>query len=178
LDSFVSSFSVDTLSWIEYVSIPNKHVCSRAPYNVSFPFGMNVSPGIGISRPPPATKSMIVLLHDQDTVPYLGYALLHWGVIDLPATTEVIPEDASLTPFMPRGSTELPNGIVQELWGINGYLGPCPMSNTNFYRVTVFARNITKTVNLPLTGDAGLIIATLMGDGLTIAVAETMAIFP
>jgi len=174
----VTSLSVDTLSWNQFDHIPLKHACSRAPYNVSFPFGSNISPGIGFSRPPPNTKSMVLLIHDEETVPVFGFAMLHWGVIDIPATAEFIPEDATLTPHMPIGSSELQNDLIEDMFGIVGYMGPCPMKGgQNLYRVTLFARNVTNTV-LPTTGDASQLIITLLSDGQTLAVAESMSIFP
>jgi len=112
-------------------------------------------------------------MHDADAVPVTGYSFLHWGVIDIPTTYNYIAENASNTVNMPKGSVELYNGANKR-----GYLGMCPPSpGHHMYRITVFARGVLQS-NVPTSGHADLVIRSLMTDGHTIAVSESMGIFP
>jgi len=112
-------------------------------------------------------------MHDADAVPVAGFSVLHWGVINIPVGNNYIMENASNTIRMPSGAVELNNAA-----GAKGYLGMCtPAGRHHLYRITIFARSVSQS-NVPMTGHADLVISSLMGDGNTIAVSESMSLFP
>jgi len=78
-----------------------------------------------------------------------------------------------MTNRMPKGSVEIPNSA-----GLRGYFGMCPPAGRHhLYRITIFARDVVNTDETTFK-KADLVIASLMADGHTLGVAESVSIFP
>ena len=101
--------------------------------------GQNISPELTWSDPPADTKSFVVTCVDLFRK---ANSWCHWMVIDIPAATLSLPEDAS-SGNMPAGSVELLN-----TFGQNEYGGPQPPTRAlHQYAFTVYALNVP-TLNL------------------------------
>lgn len=100
--------------------------------------GDNVSPRISWSHIPPATKSIVVTVHDPDA-PTGGLGWTHWKVVNIPVTESSIEKGAS-------GNAKLmPTGALETLtdFGGSSYGGPCPPAGESHrYVVTVSALSV------------------------------------
>lgn len=98
--------------------IPDTYTCK----------GQNISPSLRIADIPPATKSLVLVLHDPDAP---NGDFLHWTVWNIPPTTFLIKEKS------------VPDSAVQGLndFGKVGYGGPCPPSGTHRYVFELYALN-------------------------------------
>jgi Raf kinase inhibitor-like YbhB/YbcL family protein len=68
---------------------------------------MGVSPELTWTNIPMGTMSFVLLMHDPDAAPQRGSAdVLHWLVVNIPASTYSIPEGWSKGP-MPEGTTQI-----------------------------------------------------------------------
>lgn len=97
--------------------------------------GQNRSPALRWSGAPEGTRSFAVLIHDPDAPTGVGF--FHWVVLDLPADTTSLAENAS--------ATGMPQGAVQAYtdFGNSEYGGPCPPPGTpHRYEVTVYALDV------------------------------------
>eukprot|EP01124_Arcella_intermedia_P031416 TRINITY_DN7076_c0_g1_i1.p1 TRINITY_DN7076_c0_g1~~TRINITY_DN7076_c0_g1_i1.p1 ORF type:complete len:188 (+),score=13.37 TRINITY_DN7076_c0_g1_i1:3-566(+) len=169
-----ASWDVFSLNYGLFEHIPNRHACPSSAYPVAFTYGEDISPGYYWNAPPRGTKSVVFILHDADTTPHLGFILQHWAIVDLPPTSTLLPEGASRTSAMPPGSTELFNAFRNA----TGYSGPCPPGQQfHVYRATLFARSVRNTT-LSSSGKADENMAILQSDGHTLAITETVALFP
>jgi hypothetical protein len=90
--------------------------------------GKSISPALSWSGAPDGTKSFALTMFDPDA-PHGGY--LHWTVVDIPATTTSLAQDAGA----PGGGSGYPNGA-----GHANYDGPCPPAGpAHHYHISVFA---------------------------------------
>ena len=112
--SAASPLTVTSTAFEEGDAVPVKYSCD----------GDNVSPPLEWSGAPAASDNFAIVVDDPDAP---GGTFIHWVVVDLPAATTSIPEDAS-------GLKELTNSRGDESW-----TGPCPPSGTHHYRFTVYA---------------------------------------
>lgn len=91
-------------------------------------------------------------LIDYDTIPFLGFAWIHWLVADNPTnqTNFIIDSNFSQSTSIPQGRNSL-DSLVQRIrrpfWKktnffsdlVNHYSGPRPKSGRHTYRLTVYA---------------------------------------
>jgi Raf kinase inhibitor-like YbhB/YbcL family protein len=88
------------------------------------------SPPLAWSAGPAGTAAYAVTVVDTD-----ANGFLHWGLLDLPATTTSLAAGFSPGGALPAGVREARNG-----YGRTGYGGPCPPTGqTHHYVVTVWA---------------------------------------
>ena len=79
-----------------------------------------VSPKLEWSHAPANTQSFVLLMNDPDTAPQKkNVDILHWLVINIPATTRSLPEGLPADVKLTDGSIQLKN-----FRGAVGYLGP------------------------------------------------------
>lgn len=105
-------------------AMPARYVCTgRGAHD-------GMSPPLAWSAPPPGTKTLAVVMDDQD-----ARGFIHWVVTNLPPDTRVLAEAISPGGALPRGAQEGPNG-----WEQRGYAGPCPPPGpAHHYIIRVFA---------------------------------------
>lgn len=106
-------------------SIPERHTCA----------GDDVSPGLEWSGLPEGTRSLALVVDDEDAKspqdPSSNW--VHWLVYNLPPSVAGLPEGAA------EGG--LPAGALEGLndWGETGWRGPCPPSGRHRYVHTLYA---------------------------------------
>ena len=120
--------------------IPLKHVTPGIG-------GQNISLPLSWSAAPPGTKSFALSIVDIHPV---AREWMHWLVINIPASTNSLPEGAS-GKSMPKGAFEMANSF-----GGLGYGGPQPPKGTgdHSYVVTLYALNtdrLPQNFNTPLS---------------------------
>jgi Raf kinase inhibitor-like YbhB/YbcL family protein len=89
-------------------TIPTEHTCH----------GVNLSPPLHWSDPPPGTRSWALICDDPDAP---SKTWVHWVIWNLPADARELPEGVT-------DDEELPSGARQGRtdFGTPGYGGPCP----------------------------------------------------
>ena len=124
-------FELSSPEFADGGSIPARHAM-RAVSG-----GENLSIGYAWAGAPSATRSYALALVDRSPV---AHDWVHWLVVDLPATATELPEGASGTSAMPRGSRELASA-----YGSLGYGGPQPPPGTGQhpYEATLYALDTT-----------------------------------
>ena len=101
---------------------------------------MGVSPELSWTNVPMATVSFVLLMHDPDGAPMRGSAdVLHWLVINLPATTTAIPEGWAKGQ-MPQGTTQ-----------IQVYRGPGAPAIAPLHHYTLELFALDQKLDLPAT---------------------------
>jgi Raf kinase inhibitor-like YbhB/YbcL family protein len=130
--------------------MPAKHIYPRCG-------GRNVSPALAWSGAPAGTKSLVLTMIDFDVPPVLWS---HWIVVDLPATSEGLPQGAKALPAPAQG--------VVSNFGDRVYAGPCPPpgSGVHHYEFTIWAMK-ARTTKLPRDAKAPDVIATLTAESLS-----------
>ncbi|TJY59467.1 YbhB/YbcL family Raf kinase inhibitor-like protein [Sinimarinibacterium sp. CAU 1509] len=118
--------------------------------------GDNRSPALRWSGAPSQTRSFALTVYDPDAPTGSGW--WHWVVVNLPATTQALPQGAG-----DAAGTGLPDGALQIRtdFGVPGYGGPCPPPGDTAHRyiVTLYA---LKTEHLDLTADVSAAMAGFM----------------
>ncbi|MCF6514719.1 YbhB/YbcL family Raf kinase inhibitor-like protein [Lactobacillus sp. S2-2] len=105
---------------------------------------------IEISNVPPKTKSLSLILLDDDSIPVCGFTYIHWVMANIDPTTKLIPEDQSQKEKIP--ATKGKNSLAGKLVNITDkslnehYLGPKPPSGTHDYQLEIIA--LDKKLNL------------------------------
>jgi Raf kinase inhibitor-like YbhB/YbcL family protein len=101
--------------------------------------GKNVSPQFAWDGVPAGTKSFVLMMIDHHSI---ASNWVHWFVVNIPSSVKSIPEGASKTANMPKGSLELVNDFDK-----TGYDGPQPPQGTgkHNYDTTIYALNIEST---------------------------------
>jgi Raf kinase inhibitor-like YbhB/YbcL family protein len=131
--------------------------------------GENVSLPVTWDDPPPATESLLLLIIDRHP---MANNWLHWCVMNIPAASRAIPENAS------KLTQELPSSCVQvrNSFGEFGYGGPQPPkgSGPHEYEITIHA---LKVATLSLTPSASLNDIKRAIAGNTIASASVSGYF-
>jgi hypothetical protein len=109
--------------------------------------GGNLSPALGWSGAPSATRSFALTVFDPDAP---GGGFWHWLAFDIPPRTTALPKGAgdARGRGMPAGSVQARNGFGQV-----GYGGPCPPPGDppHHYRFMLFALDVDK---LPVAAGA------------------------
>jgi Raf kinase inhibitor-like YbhB/YbcL family protein len=94
--------------------------------------GADTSPQLAWTAPPPATKSLALILIDPDAP--MG-AFVHWVLYNLPPTTQALPEGLPKQAQLPDGSRQGQNDFPK-----TGYGGPCPPgSSAHHYAFVLYA---------------------------------------
>ena len=105
--------------------LPARHTCE----------GIDVSPALAWSDPPPGTMCFALIVDDPDapdpSAPKCTW--VHWVVYDLPAEARALDEAASRDTF-PLGTVEGTND-----WKQLGWRGPAPPVGTHRYFFKLFA---------------------------------------
>jgi Raf kinase inhibitor-like YbhB/YbcL family protein len=107
-----------------------------------------VSPKLEWSHVPANTASFVLIMHDPDTAPQKKSAdILHWMVVNIPATVREFPEGVPADVKLANGSVQAKN-----FRGAVGYLGPgAPAAGPHHhYTWELFALD----VKLELTAEA------------------------
>jgi Raf kinase inhibitor-like YbhB/YbcL family protein len=100
-------------------AIPNRFTCD----------GADASPPLTWSSPPPATRSVALVMNDRDAP--LG-TFVHWVIFDLPGDKRALPEGVSNLPQLEDGSIQGHNDFDK-----TGYGGPCPSGRSAHHYVFV-----------------------------------------
>jgi len=119
---------------------PNGPIAMEQVFNGFGCSGGNVSPALGWSGAPEATKSFALLVHDPDA-PTGGAGWWHWLVINIPAGTIQLRKDAGKA-----DGSNLPSGCVHidTDFGGPGWGGPCPPpgDKPHRYNFTLYALKV------------------------------------
>lgn len=95
--------------------------------------GENQSPQLAWTGAPKGTKSFAINVYDPDAP--IGSGWWHWSVVNIPATTSAIGQNASANQTLPSGALEIRND-----YGVIGFGGACPpLGESHRYVITVFA---------------------------------------
>ena len=97
--------------------------------------GENKSPALNWQNAPDGTQSYAITVFDRDANAGTGFN--HWLLIDIPATTTSLSQDAGNF-----SNAKLPTGSIQTLTDamLAGYVGVCPpVGETHNYVITVYA---------------------------------------
>ena len=127
--------------------------------------GKNISPELQWKNIPAGTKSFALICIDMHPV---AKRWIHWMVINIPATVNSLPLNASLAK-MPAGCVELANSFGDEGWG-----GPQPPKGTGVHKyvIGIYALNVEKLDGKPanekefLQAIKGKVIAKAVISGL------------
>ena len=104
--------------------------------------GGNESPQLSWSGAPEGTKSFAITLYDPDAPTGSGW--WHWNVINIPASTNSISDNASGNGNLPKEAIEIKNDF-----GVAGFGGACPPpGEVHRYVFTVYALS-TDRLELP-----------------------------
>ena len=155
-------FTINSTAFKANDTIPLKYVCKEISH------GQNISIPLQWSGAPMGTKSYAIFMYDLNPI---SKNFVHWAVIDIPKNITSIPEGASSSLAMPKGSIELPNSN-----GRMDYAGPCPPTGTgnHQYKIIVYALNTNK---LDFSGRTSLAQFQAAIDGKVIGEAEISVYF-
>ncbi|MFK8183969.1 MAG: YbhB/YbcL family Raf kinase inhibitor-like protein [Phormidesmis sp.] len=104
--------------------------------------GENQSPQLSWAGAPEGTKSFAINVYDPDAPTGSGW--WHWNVVNLPASTSAIAQNASTTNSLPEPAIEIRND-----YGTIGFGGACPPpGDVHRYIFTVYALG-TESLELP-----------------------------
>lgn len=125
------TLNVTSTAFQQAGAIPSRYTCE----------GKDVSPPLGWSGAPGATKSFALIVDDPDAPdpakPQRVY--VHWVVYNIPSGTNALPENASQQ-GMPKGAVHGKND-----WGKTEYGGPCPPIGRHRYFFKLYALDTTLT---------------------------------
>ena len=104
--------------------------------------GENESPQLSWTGAPEGTKSFAINVYDPDAPTGSGW--WHWNVVNIPASTTSITQNASINDNLPDEAIEIRND-----YGTLGFGGACPPpSEVHRYIFTVYALG-TEQLDLP-----------------------------
>lgn len=104
--------------------------------------GENQSPQLSWTGAPAGTKSFAINVYDPDAPTGSGW--WHWNVVNIPASTNSITQNASINDTLPQEALEIRND-----YGIIGFGGACPPpGEVHRYIFTVYALG-TERLELP-----------------------------
>ena len=89
--------------------------------------GSDISPPIKWQGVPKKTKSLALVMFDEDTQ-WPGF--YHWEVFNIPPT---------VTSFSPNIHTQLPEHMANNSFGNKTYRGPCPPQGEHHYVIRLYA---------------------------------------
>ena len=135
----VTGFELSSPAFTNGATIPPEYTCD----------GLNLSPALQWTSPPPATRSLALIADDPDAP--VG-TWVHWVIYNLPANLASLPGGVEKTPQALPAGTPGTNDFRQA-----GYGGPCPPPGSQHrYFFKIYALDVEP--NLP----AGLTAAGLM----------------
>ena len=119
------SFGISSTAFSPSSSIPRDHTCE----------GRDRSPALRWSGAPERTRSFALVVDDPDAPdPQAPQRVwVHWVVVDLPADTDHLSENASREGLL-GGAREGLND-----WGEKGWRGPCPPIGRHRYFFKLYA---------------------------------------
>jgi Raf kinase inhibitor-like YbhB/YbcL family protein len=131
----VSNIDLESPGWLDSgYQIYDRFTC----------FGDNVSPALTLKNIPPETKSLAIVMYDEDTPSGM---FIHWIVYNIPADK---------TSFA-QGETF--GTMIKNDFGKLSYVGPCPPEgNSHHYIIEVFALD---TEDLGSIADKGVFISEI-----------------
>jgi para-nitrobenzyl esterase len=118
-------------------------------------YGTNTFPGIEWTAGPAGTKNYVIIMQDTDILRN-GMPILHWSIVDIPATTLKL--DAGMT-NAPQGTMHGPNirGLMQ------AYLGPrTPPGPKHRYHIQVFALDVSVGSESMMGADGNAAYTTML----------------
>ena len=117
-------------------SIPARHA------NSGVTGGQNISPQLSWANLPEGTKSLAIACIDRHPI---ADSWVHWLIIDIPISSDGLPEGTSRTTMVPVGAKELRNSFGSTGWG-----GPQPPpgSGSHLYEFLLYALSV-QNLNLP-----------------------------
>jgi Raf kinase inhibitor-like YbhB/YbcL family protein len=124
--------------------------------------GKDISPDLKWSNLPNKTRSLSIILSDEDAPNGIFY---HWVVFNLQSKTNVLGE----------GITTLPLGtsIGKNSWGRSQYNGPCPpKSALHHYNLTLYA--LDEKISVPPDASALTLLSSMQGHILGQATLKMM----
>jgi Raf kinase inhibitor-like YbhB/YbcL family protein len=149
-----------------------KTIAQKFVFNGFGCMGENISPAIAWKNAPAGTKSFAVMSHDPDA-PTGGAGFWHWIVVDIPATSTQLAQNAGAL-----GNANLPSGARQIAsdFGVPAWGGPCPPvgNKPHRYNFTVYALKVDK-LELPTSATASL--TGFMVNGNTLAKASFTGLY-
>lgn len=148
VDAPTGAYRLTSSAWIEGGAIPVKHSCR----------GANVSPPLAWT--PMAGQGYALVISDNNN------ALVHCVLWDIPAATQVLPENIAKVAEPPT-----PAGAKQALAYDNqtrGYLGPCP-PNQHTYEFALYAVSALPLPGLTLQSNRAAVVAAVMANQTAVA---------
>lgn len=134
---FAQDFNLTSTTVSEGETLTNAHVFEGFGCE-----GDNQSPELSWSGAPEGTKSFAINVYDPDAPTGSGW--WHWNVVNIPATTNVIAQNASVEDTLPSEAIEIRND-----YGTVGFGGACPPpGEVHRYIFTVYALG-TESIELP-----------------------------
>lgn len=121
-------FSIQSPAFENRGNIPETYTCD----------GTNIRPPLSISGTPDGTKSLAVVVYDQDAT---GGSFVHWIAWNIPPETKELPQ-GDLSGILDEGKTS---------FGSIGYKGPCPPSGTHRYIWKMYALSNVLTLEKTAT---------------------------
>jgi Raf kinase inhibitor-like YbhB/YbcL family protein len=145
----LAAMSISSPDLAAGAAIPARHIYPRCG-------GQNISPALSWAGAPEGTKSLVLMMIDQDVKPALWS---HWIVVDLPAKSTGLPQGVKALPSPAHG--------VKGNFGDATYDGPCPPkgSGVHHYQFTIWAMK-SATTSLPDDAKAPDVITTLTAGSL------------
>lgn len=119
----MDGITVSSPAFSDGAPIPPEYTCE----------GADVSPPLAWTGVPPGAAALALVVDDPDAP--MG-TFTHWVVLDLPAGTDGMDEDAAPAGAQARNSA-----------GRASWFGPCPPGGTHHYRFTVHA--LSEPTRLP-----------------------------
>lgn len=97
--------------------------------------GQDISIPVSWSGVPKGTRSLALVMYDQDT-PWPGF--YHWQLFDIPPTQRSLPANLHVASGEHLGNNS---------WGKPGYEGPCPTQGEHHYVIRLYA--LDKSLAVP-----------------------------
>ncbi len=159
---FESKFTLHSPAFENSKAIPSRYATTGVTG------GKNISLPLVWEHAPEGTKSYAVSIVDLH--PIAG-KWVHWLIINIPPTSDSLPEGMSGTIKIPAGARELLNS-----YGKPGYGGPQPPkgSGPHNYEISIYALNVP---SLPLEGHSSLTQFLKALEGKVLATAKTVGVF-
>ncbi len=140
----------------ENLELSSSDIVEGGPLSINHVFkgfgceGNNQSPQLSWSGAPKGTKSFVVTAYDPDAPTGSGW--WHWVAFNIPATTQMLPRDASDSGKMPIGTVE-----ARTDYGTKQFGGACPPpGEVHRYIFTVYALGVEK-LNLDASASPALV---------------------
>lgn len=125
----VAKLDVSSTSFAPNGPMPPKYTCE----------GEDTSPALAWSEPPPATKSVAIVVDDPDAPDPAApkTVFVHWVLYDVPPGTRQLDEGAKNAASVGAGARDGKNDFGQA-----GWKGPCPPKGRHRYFHKVYALDI------------------------------------